>query len=101
MPSASNASCISKWRKSRLASALETTAELAWRAGDSCEAVRLLSAIDAWWCASFVLRYPTEQSRYELVLASLRWSLGEAAFMAAWTAGRQVTQAAAVASALD
>jgi predicted ATPase/DNA-binding SARP family transcriptional activator len=83
-----------------LAQSLEDLAALAGREGQTERAVRLLGAGEAF-CETLGVRPPVAiAAEYERTVAEGRAALGEAAFAAAWAAGRAMSLEQAVAYAL-
>jgi len=68
--------------------------------GDGAQAARLVGSAEALREALKVPLPPVERPRYEQLVAAVRTSIGEAAFAAAWTAGREMTAERAVTYAL-
>jgi tetratricopeptide (TPR) repeat protein len=86
-------------RRQLVAGVLERFARLAAAEADPALSVRLLAAAQALRDALGTPRPPNEQPEHKAQLHALRQALGEAAFTAAWDAGRTLSwdQAAALA----
>ena len=96
---------ISGWihlgHRGAIANQLENFAYACAERGDAGRAARLLGAADAIREASGQVRAFTEEPEQTSYVNRVRESLGAAAFEAAWAAGRSMTQADAVALAVD
>jgi len=86
--------------KPGIAECLERLAAVVEQRGDGAQAARLVGSAEALREALKVPLPPVERPRYEQLVAAVRTSIGEAAFAAAWTAGREMTAERAVTYAL-
>jgi predicted ATPase/DNA-binding SARP family transcriptional activator len=83
-----------------MAPVLEGLARVGLAVGDADRAARVLGAADALREAVGTPRWPIDEPLHAREIATLRSSLGEDAFAAAWTAGRATTWQEAAALAL-
>ncbi|KRT76070.1 MAG: hypothetical protein XU14_C0069G0011, partial [Armatimonadetes bacterium CSP1-3] len=86
--------------KPGIAECLERLAAVVEQRGDGAQAGRLLGSAEALREALRVPLPPVERPRYEQLVAAVRASMAEAAFAAAWTAGREMAVDRAVTYAL-
>src|SRR3990172_9087680 len=86
--------------KPGIAECLERLAAVVEQRGDGAQAARLVGSAEALREALKGPLPPVERPRYEQLVAAVRTSIGEAAFAAAWTAGREMAVDRAVAYAL-
>jgi hypothetical protein len=80
---------------------LEKVAMVAEAQGDVKRAARLLGAVERLRHATDASLAPPEKAAPECLLAAVRAALGEAAFAAAWAAGREMSLDDAIVFALE
>jgi hypothetical protein len=81
--------------------ALDVTAELAARTGHGERAARLFGCAEALRDRSSLLKDPGDRRQQAAVVDQVRSSLGDDAYVKAWTRDRELTLEAACASALE